>query len=116
MIMCEKALAEKMGQEQKITTEIAAASDYVKYGGVWYFAEPYHQQYLAKPCAWPYCSAQPQGVSLLDYETWCPFPEGSSEREKYRPTLPESFWAKYWPRRGCSVVQEPNELIKECSF
>lgn len=112
----EKALAEKTGRERQITTEIAAASDYDKYGGLWYFAEPYHQQYLAKPGARPYCSAQPQGVSLPDYDTWCPFPEGSELREKHRPTLPESFWAKYQPKRGCSVVQESNEPIDESSY
>ena len=28
---------------KKITTEVAAASDYDKYGGVWFYAEPYHQ-------------------------------------------------------------------------
>jgi peptide-methionine (S)-S-oxide reductase len=112
----EKALEEKTGRKREITTEIAAESDYAKYGGLWYFAEQYHQQYLAKPGARPYCSAQPQGVSLPDYDSWCPFPEGSELREKHRPTLPESFWSKYAPRRGCSVVSEPNEPISANSF
>lgn len=35
----EKALKEKTGRERAITTETAAASDYDKYGGLWYFAE-----------------------------------------------------------------------------
>lgn len=108
----EKALQEKTGNTRKITTEIAAASDYDKYGGLWYFAEDYHQQYLAKPGARPYCSAQPQGVSLPDYDEWCPFPEGSEKREQYRPQLPESFWKQHAPKRGCSVVSEPNEPVK----
>jgi peptide-methionine (S)-S-oxide reductase len=108
----EKALAEQTGRERKITTEIAAASDYDKYGGLWYYAEAYHQQYLAKPGARPYCSAQPQGVALPSYDDWCPFPEGSKEREKYRPKLPESFWKEHAPRRGCSVVNSPNEPVK----
>merc|ERR1711865_619495 len=30
-----------------------------QHGGLWYFGEPYHQQYLSKPGARPYCSAQP---------------------------------------------------------
>lgn len=113
----EKALQEKSGNlEKKITTEITAASDYDKYGGLWYYAEPYHQQYLAKPGARPYCSAQPQGVELPPYENWSPFPKGSELYEKYKPTLPESFWTKYGPRRGCSVVSEANEPIPEGSF
>merc|ERR1712137_1086429 len=107
----ETALEEKTGLKREITTEIAPASDYEKYGGLWYFAEAYHQQYLSKPGSRPYCSAQPQGVSLPDYDTWCPFPEGSELREKHRPTLPVSFWGKYAPKRGCSVVSEPNEPI-----
>merc|ERR1719162_2565410 len=94
-----------------ITTEIAAAEDYQKYGGLWYFGEVYHQQYLAKPGARPYCSAQPQGVSLPDYDEWCPFPEGDL-KEKHRPTLPESFWGKHAPRKGCSVVSAPNDVIE----
>merc|ERR1711865_429113 len=71
-----------------ITTEIKGAEEFEQYGGLWYFGEVYHQQYLAKPGARPYCSAQPQGVSLPDYDEWCPFPEGDL-KEKHRPTLPE---------------------------
>jgi peptide-methionine (S)-S-oxide reductase len=90
-----------------ITTEIAAASDYDKYGGLWYFAETYHQQYLAKPGSRPYCSAQPQGVSLAPFETWCP----KELQEKHKPTLPEAFWKKHGSKRECSIVQSSNEPI-----
>ena len=98
-----------------ITTEIAAASDYDKYGGCWYFAEEYHQQYLAKPGARPYCSAQPQGIALPPYDEWCPF-EDETLREKHRPKLPESFWKEHAPQKGCSVVAQPNEPIVEGSY
>jgi peptide-methionine (S)-S-oxide reductase len=107
----EKAL----GGERSITTEIAAASDYDQYGGLWYFAEAYHQQYLAKPGSRPYCSAQPQGVSLPSYDDWCPF-DDAELKEKHRPKLPESFWAKHAPKRGCSVVTESNEPISPSSY
>ncbi len=40
-----------------ITTEISS-------GQRFWFAEPYHQQYLAKPGSRPYCSAQPSGQRL----------------------------------------------------
>lgn len=40
-----------------ITTQIAS-------GPVFHAAEPYHQQYLAKPGSRPYCSAQPSGIPL----------------------------------------------------
>jgi len=112
----EARLTEATGRERPITTEIAASSDYDKYGGLWFYGEKYHQQYLATPGARPYCSAQPQGVSLPDYEEWCPFPEGSELREKYRPTLPESFWGKNAPQKGCSVVNSPNEPIAPDSY
>eukprot|EP00565_Helicotheca_tamesis_P006188 CAMPEP_0185723906 /NCGR_PEP_ID=MMETSP1171-20130828/582_1 /TAXON_ID=374046 /ORGANISM="Helicotheca tamensis, Strain CCMP826" /LENGTH=345 /DNA_ID=CAMNT_0028391675 /DNA_START=1 /DNA_END=1038 /DNA_ORIENTATION=+ len=97
---------------KKITTEIAAASDYDKYGGIWFFGEPYHQQYLSKPGSRPYCSAQPQGVSLASFDSWAP----EDLKEKHAPKLDESFWKKYGPKRGCSVVQEPNEPIAEGSW
>ena len=95
-----------------ITTEIAAASDYEQYGGIWYFGEKYHQQYLAKPGSRPYCSAQPQGVALAPFEEWAP--EGL--KEKHAPTLPEAFWQKYGPKKGCSVVREPDEPIAPDSW
>jgi len=95
-----------------ITTEIAAAADYEQYGGIWYFAEKYHQQYLAKPGSRPYCSAQPQGVALAPFEEWAP----DGLKEKHAPTLPESFWQKYAPRKGCSVVREANEPIAPNSW
>eukprot|EP00559_Dactyliosolen_fragilissimus_P005331 CAMPEP_0184863086 /NCGR_PEP_ID=MMETSP0580-20130426/9070_1 /TAXON_ID=1118495 /ORGANISM="Dactyliosolen fragilissimus" /LENGTH=344 /DNA_ID=CAMNT_0027361183 /DNA_START=34 /DNA_END=1068 /DNA_ORIENTATION=- len=108
--------ASKTAYEQQlgrtITTEIADASDYEKYGGIWFFAEPYHQQYLSKPGSRPYCSAQPQGVSLADFNTWAP----DNLKEEYSPKLPESFWKKHGPKRGCSVVQEPNEPISVDSY
>jgi len=112
LIEASKAAYEKALGGREIKTEVAAASDYEKYGGLWYFAEAYHQQYLAKPGSRPYCSAQPQGVSLPSYETWMP----EDLQEKYKPTLPEAFWKKYGPRRGCSVVQEDNEVISESSY
>ena len=43
-----------------ITTEIRADVPF-------YAAEPYHQQYLARPGSRPYCSAQPSGVALDGY-------------------------------------------------
>lgn len=102
----EKALVDA-GKGPKITTEIAAASDYEKYGGLWNYAEPYHQQYLAKPGARPYCSAQPQCVSLPPFEQWAP-----AGLEHHAPKLPEAFWDKEAPGKGCKVVMAPNEPIE----
>jgi peptide-methionine (S)-S-oxide reductase len=108
----ETALAAaKSGQSRKITTEIQSARHYDQYGGLWYFAEPYHQQYLAKPGSRPYCSAQPQGVSLPAYDTWCPF-DTVELKEKHRPKLPESFWTQHAPKRGCSVTTQTNDPIQ----
>merc|ERR1739845_4460 len=52
----EKAL------KRGITTEIKPLAD-----THFFYAEDYHQQYLAKPGARQYCSAQPTGVSLPPY-------------------------------------------------
>ena len=43
-----------------ITTELRSQQTF-------WFAEPYHQQYLAKPGSRPYCSAQPSGQRLGDF-------------------------------------------------
>mmetsp|Transcript_15486 Transcript_15486/g.50490 ORF Transcript_15486/g.50490 Transcript_15486/m.50490 type:complete len:263 (-) Transcript_15486:44-832(-) len=99
-----KAYEAQLGRP--ITTEVAAASDYDQYGGLWFYGEQYHQQYLAKPGSRPYCSAQPQGVDLAPFESWCP-----PGLESYAPKLPEAFWDAHKPRKGCSVVNAPNEPV-----
>jgi len=74
-----------------ITTEIRADVPF-------HFAEPYHQQYLAKPGSRPYCSAQPTGVRLG------PFP-GSDYR------LPTEVWTAYdWTVPHC-VLRGDNAPI-----
>ena len=65
------------------------------------------EQYLAKPGARPYCSAQPQGVDLAPFSEWCP----ADLQEKYAPKLPDVFWDREKPRKGCSVVNSPNEPV-----
>ena len=44
LILASKAAYEKALGGRTITTECAAASEYDKYGGVFYYAEDYHQQ------------------------------------------------------------------------
>ena len=85
-----------------ITSEIAAASDYDQ---LFYYGENYHQQYLAKPGARPYCSAQPRCVSLPAFESWCP-----PGLEHHAPKLPEAFWAQHGPKPHC-VINSPDEPI-----
>lgn len=112
LIESSKAAYEVALGKGKIATEIASATDYDEYGGLWYYAEPYHQQYLAKPGSRPYCSAQPQGVSLPPSESWCP----EDLVERHAPKLPESFWKQHGPKRGCSIVRFDNEPISESSY
>ena len=75
-----------------ITTEIADHRTF-------FYAEPYHQQYLAKPGSRPYCSAQPSGVSL-----------GAFPGADYR--LPASVWTAYdWSIPHC-VLRGENQPIR----
>ena len=104
LILASKAAYEK-ALNRTITTECAAASDYDKFGGVFYYAEAYHQQYLAKPGARPYCSAQPQCVSLPAFDSWAP-----KELAHHAPRIPEEFWSKHGPKPHC-VIRSPNEPI-----
>mmetsp|Transcript_10770 Transcript_10770/g.15212 ORF Transcript_10770/g.15212 Transcript_10770/m.15212 type:complete len:239 (+) Transcript_10770:92-808(+) len=77
----EQALQRRgKGRGGRITTEILPASSFPT---LFYYAEDYHQQYLAKPGARPYCSAQPQGVSLPPFQSAQP------------PKLPEAFWQEH---------------------
>lgn len=103
----EKALAAKGKGRGKITTEICAAADFQT---VFYYAEDYHQQYLAKPGARPYCSAQPQVVSLPPYEEWVPASWSEEQKARLAPKLPEAFWKQHGPTPHC-VIRSPNEPI-----
>ena len=79
----EKAL--KRSGFRKITTEVKVGSEF------WY-AEAYHQQYLAKPNARQYCSAEPTASRCHRRRS------GGRARaliEKYAPKLPAAFWASY---------------------
>ena len=75
----------------KITTEI---KENVKF----YFAEEYHQQYLAKPGSRPYCSAMPTKVILSQFE-------GSNFK------LNKDIWCNYnWDISHC-ILQGENTPI-----
>jgi peptide-methionine (S)-S-oxide reductase len=75
-----------------ITTEIAT-------GKRFFFAETYHQQYLARPGSRPYCSARPSGVLLDGFE-------GSAYK------LPAAVWSHYdWSIDHC-VLRGDNSPIQ----
>ncbi len=74
-----------------ITTEIALDRAFT-------YAEPYHQQYLAKPGSRPYCSAQPTGIPLPEYEG-------------FHPLLPAAVWDAYdWSIPHC-ILRGDNSPI-----
>jgi len=104
----EKALQEcGKGRGKAITTEILSAQDFES---IFYYAEDYHQQYLAKPGARPYCSAQPQQVSLPPYQDWVPEDWSDELKAAHEPRLPEAFWQIHGPKPHC-VIRSPNEPI-----
>ena len=76
----------------KITTEIL---NNIKF----YFAEDYHQQYLAKPGSRPYCSAMPTKVIFKDFN-------GANFK------LSEKIWSYYnWNISHC-ILRGENTPIK----
>ena len=75
-----------------ITTDISA-------GQPFFFAESYHQQYLARPGSRPYCSARPSGVLLDDQWSGCAY------------KLPATVWSHYdWSVSHC-VLRGDNSPI-----
>lgn len=100
----EEALKKAGKGEGAISTEIRAAADFPQ---LFYYAEDYHQQYLAKPGSRPYCSAQPQLVSLPPVQNWVP----TNLQDAFSVFLNESFWAKYRPKPH-SVIRSPNSPIE----
>ena len=94
------------GKKSTITTEIAPLTTF-------YYAENYHQQYLAKPGARPYCSAVPLQVSLPPYTQWAP--AGLKYAGDHAPRLPEAFWEKHAPSPHC-VIRSPNAPIDVATY
>ena len=75
-----------------ITTEIKANQ-------IFYFAENYHQQYLARPGSRPYCSAMPTKVPLTDFK-------GANFK------LNKDVWSHFnWEINHC-VLRSDNDPIK----
>tara|TARA_Y100001968_G_scaffold333689_1_gene398399 strand:+ start:1447 stop:2151 length:705 start_codon:yes stop_codon:yes gene_type:complete len=76
----------------EITTEIKLLNKF-------YYAEDYHQQYLAKPNARQYCSAMPTKTILNDFT-------GSNYM------LPEKVWANYdWETSHCILRGDNSQII-----
>tara|TARA_B100001996_G_scaffold72444_1_gene53204 strand:- start:268 stop:1017 length:750 start_codon:yes stop_codon:yes gene_type:complete len=76
----------------EITTEIKNSLKF-------FFAEEYHQQYLAKPGSRPYCSAMPTKVKLIDFT-------GSNFK------LNEKIWSNYdWNISHC-ILRGDNKPIQ----
>jgi len=77
----------------KIATEIGKDKTF-------YYAENYHQQYLAKPGSRQYCSAQPTGIQSPMIEDWV-LPQ--ELKDKYAHKLPLQFWQQHGPKPGCTI-------------
>jgi peptide-methionine (S)-S-oxide reductase len=82
----------------KIATEIQKDKEF-------FYAEDYHQQYLAKPGSRQYCSAQPTCIQCPLIDDW-DLPQ--EMKEKYRNKLPLTFWQAHGPTPHC-VINAPNE-------
>jgi len=94
------ALASREKYQENLSDQnIGAITTEIKENQKFYFAEEYHQQYLAKPGSRPYCSAMPTQIKLGDFS-------GSN----YKLSL--SIWDNYdWSITHC-VLRSDNEPIK----
>ena len=84
------------GVHRSIVTEVRPLCD-----ATFYPAETYHQQYLAKPGARPYCSARPLMVQLPSGAPDVGLGQTVAEAEADR--LPEAFWAEHAPSFHCAL-------------
>jgi peptide-methionine (S)-S-oxide reductase len=74
----------------RITTEVIEAPPF-------YYAEEYHQQYLARPGARQYCSAQPTMIDLPAASGWMP----AEIPETMHPKVSDTWWSENPP--GCHL-------------
>jgi len=87
------------GEGNSICTEIVAGPEF-------FYAEDYHQQYLAKPGNRQYCSAMPTSQNMPPAAGWAP----EALKATYSSVLTEDFWVKYGPKQGCTIAG-PNAQI-----
>tara|TARA_Y100001968_G_scaffold41358_1_gene31460 strand:- start:384 stop:1124 length:741 start_codon:yes stop_codon:yes gene_type:complete len=95
----ELAIASKISYEKKLINKgYDPISTEIKEGVVFYFAENYHQQYLAKPGSRPYCSAMPTNISLEE------FPNANFK-------LPKNIWSNFdWSTKHCVLRSNNNPI------
>ena len=93
------ALASKESYQQALTSKgFGPITTEIKADQPFFFAETYHQQYLAKPGSRPYCSAMPTKVPLEQFE-------GANFH------LPDHVWGEYnWNVSHC-VLRSDNQPI-----
>ena len=89
----------KAYQENLNRQGFAAITTEIKSNQVFYFAEEYHQQYLAKPGSRPYCSAMPTNIPLDDFHN-----------SNFK--LNKTIWSNYdWGISHC-VLRSSNKPIE----
>ena len=91
------------------TTEIKSVGHELAADRDYYLAEDYHQQYLAKPGARMYCSAQPTGVALPAAAEW--MPSVSDANAAALPMLDAAFWKKHQHQKGVCNIGAPDTPI-----
>lgn len=101
------ANASKLSYEKVLGKTIHTEIKSIKEAGPWYYAHEAFQQYLARPGARQYCSAEPQGKPLPPYEEWKP--EGVKGEHDHK--LPPAYWKEHGPKPHCAI-RGPVEQIK----
>ena len=103
LIEASKAAYEK-ALGRPITTEIAAAADYDKYGGLWFYAEAYHQQVRPRPTLPVFTTRHPR---LADGSAIAA-PRSTSRRRARGPTARRS-------RRASPCRPSSRGRLRSCS-